>query len=223
MTTIRELLDPVHAGLIVSFLKDNHIDAVLADENSSAWIEARLLIPIRLQVPADQVDQANALLKEFDEAPAFTEEDDTVNADPASTGTTFTIARSLAASPAAIWQALIDPAQVVEYHLAPLTVLDLRSGGEITYGTEEGAMITGQILDFVPGQQLVHTFRFSAALEGTGNDPETTVSYLIEADADGAILTLTHTGFPKQNQTYVNISGGWPHILDALKAFVETR
>ncbi len=69
MITIREFTDPVYAGLILSFLRDSEVDAVLADENSSAWIESRLLIPIRLQVPRDQEERANHLLAEFDSAP----------------------------------------------------------------------------------------------------------------------------------------------------------
>lgn len=69
MTTIRELTDSAYAGLLVSFLRDNAIDATLADENASAWTAARLLVPIRLQVPDDQADQAQRLLSDFDAAP----------------------------------------------------------------------------------------------------------------------------------------------------------
>ena len=69
MTTIRELTDPIYAGLLVSFLQDNEIDAFLADEDSSAWVGARLLVPLRLQVEDDQVARAEQLLTEFDAAP----------------------------------------------------------------------------------------------------------------------------------------------------------
>ena len=76
MTTIREFADSVHAGLIISFLKDNDIDAVLFDENSSAWAPAKLMVPIRLQVADHQVEQANKLLDEFDAAPGFAGSDE---------------------------------------------------------------------------------------------------------------------------------------------------
>lgn len=75
MTTIREYTDSVHAALVLSFLKDNEIDAVLADENSSLWIEARFLVPIRLLVADDQVEQANQLLNDFDQALTFEDAD----------------------------------------------------------------------------------------------------------------------------------------------------
>lgn len=74
MITIRELNNTVEAGLLVSFLNDNDIEAVLTDENASAWVAARLLVPIRLQVPEEQAEQALALLKEFEDAPPVTEE-----------------------------------------------------------------------------------------------------------------------------------------------------
>lgn len=76
MTTIRGLINAVEAGLLVSFLKDNQIEAILADENASAWVGARLLVPIRLQVADDQAEQALALLEEFDAAPPLAGDED---------------------------------------------------------------------------------------------------------------------------------------------------
>ncbi len=73
MITIRELTNTVEAGLLVSFLNDNDIEAVLTDENASAWVAARLLVPIRLQVPEEQAERALALLKEFEDAPSVAE------------------------------------------------------------------------------------------------------------------------------------------------------
>lgn len=69
MTTIREFTDPIHAGMVLSYLQDNEIEASLADENASAWIAARNLVPIRLQVQDSNVEKAIELLKAFDEAP----------------------------------------------------------------------------------------------------------------------------------------------------------
>lgn len=69
MTTLGEFTDPVYAGLILSFLQDHQIDAVLADENASTWSEARLLVPLRLQVPDDQYQRAVDLFNEFEAAP----------------------------------------------------------------------------------------------------------------------------------------------------------
>jgi hypothetical protein len=69
MTTIREFSNQIEASLVQSFLKDHDIDSILADENAHAWIGAQSLVPIRLQVPAEQAEQAIVLLAQFDDAP----------------------------------------------------------------------------------------------------------------------------------------------------------
>jgi len=61
--------------MLQSFLKDNEIDSFLADEHSSAWGRAPLLIPIRLQVPEDQVETAVSLIKQFEDSPVLPEAD----------------------------------------------------------------------------------------------------------------------------------------------------
>jgi hypothetical protein len=75
MITIREFTDQAQAGLIQSFLSDNEIDSTLTDENANTWIGARLLVPIRLQVPEEQAEKAKDLLEQFDNASAISESD----------------------------------------------------------------------------------------------------------------------------------------------------
>jgi len=128
---------------------------------------------------------------------------------------------SITATPNCVWRAITDPARVAEYHLAPLKLIELTEGGRIAYGTESVDMIVGKILEVIPEELLIHTFRFGDSLEGTKSDPETTVSYRITKSDEGTLLTVTHTGFPAENQTYANVSGGWPFILDGLKAAAE--
>ncbi len=67
MKTLREFTDPVRAGIVQSFLKDNEIDAVLLDQGASAWTAGRLLIPVRLAVPFEQEEAAETLLNQFEE------------------------------------------------------------------------------------------------------------------------------------------------------------
>jgi uncharacterized protein YndB with AHSA1/START domain len=124
-------------------------------------------------------------------------------------------------SASAIWQAIVDPAIVAKYHLAPLKRMECREGGTIVYGTEETEMISGRIVQWQPGRLLEHTFRFTLPDRAAEADPATTVSYAIAANGAGATLKLTHSGFPEENQTYANICGGWPHILTRLKALLE--
>ena len=75
MTTIREFTNQIEAVLIQSLLKDNEIDSILADENAHAWVRASNLVPLRLQVPEEQVEQAKTLLTQFDNAPAVSDSD----------------------------------------------------------------------------------------------------------------------------------------------------
>ncbi len=74
MKTVHEFTDQIHAGLLLSVLQDNKIDATLVDENASAWGEARLLAPIRLQVPDQQFERALSLIEEFENAPDINNE-----------------------------------------------------------------------------------------------------------------------------------------------------
>jgi uncharacterized protein YndB with AHSA1/START domain len=137
----------------------------------------------------------------------------------------FTFARTIPINAPAsqVWQSLIDPAIVVKYHLAPLRDIELREGGAIVYGTENAEMIRGRITRLKPCAFLEHTFRFSPGYGGTNNEPETLVSYTLSDTKSGSTLTLTHSGFPEENQMYANISGGWPYILDRFKALLESE
>lgn len=79
MVTIREFASQVEAALVQTFLSDNEIDSVLADENARAWVGAPNLVPIRLQVPRQQAEQARALLARFDDASVVSESDPGLN------------------------------------------------------------------------------------------------------------------------------------------------
>jgi hypothetical protein len=76
MITIREFTDQVQAGMIQSFLSDNEIHSILADENANSWSGVKMLIPIRLQVPDKQVQRAKELLKRYDNAPVLAKNND---------------------------------------------------------------------------------------------------------------------------------------------------
>jgi len=82
MITIREFANQIEAGLVQSFLSDNEIDSILADENARAWVGAPNLVPIRLQLPEEQAEQAQALLAQFDNAPVVAENGLGLNDEP---------------------------------------------------------------------------------------------------------------------------------------------
>jgi hypothetical protein len=62
VTTICTFTNQAEAGFCASFLQAHGVDAVLLDEGSFAWNFAGHSIPIRLQVPEEQVEAARACL-----------------------------------------------------------------------------------------------------------------------------------------------------------------
>jgi hypothetical protein len=63
MTTIRTFTNQAEASFCASFLQAHEIDAVLLDEGSFAWNFAGAAIPIRLQVPEEQLELATRCLE----------------------------------------------------------------------------------------------------------------------------------------------------------------
>jgi len=74
MTTIKEFTNHAEAALLQSFLRGNDIEAILVDEHAAAWCRAPLLVPIRVQVPDEQADDAFSLVQSIQNLP-FTTED----------------------------------------------------------------------------------------------------------------------------------------------------
>ena len=120
--------------------------------------------------------------------------------------------------PKEVWNALTQKEFVRQYHLAPLLTLELKKGGKIAYGTKDSELISGVVKELSEPNKLVHTFHFTGS-----KDPETTVTYDIEAVGDSmCVLRLTHSGFTAGNKSYADISGGWPVIASSLKTLLET-
>ncbi len=127
-------------------------------------------------------------------------------------------------APDVVWNALVNPEIVKTYHMAPLQKIELKEGGEIVYGRGDKVMISGRITQMEPNVKLTHTFHFGPQNHpGTEKDDDTVVTYDIRKDAGETVLKLTHSGFTEKNQSYTNITGGWPFILKKLKSTLETK
>ena len=96
-----------------------------------------------------------------------------------------------------------------------------KKGETISYGVEAQIFIEGEILEFKKQEKLTHSFRFAGKPKAEG-DQGTIVTYEIVEQQDLLILILTHSGFKGKNQTYQDITGGWPYILSNLKTLLET-
>ena len=128
----------------------------------------------------------------------------------------------ITAAPEDVFAALVDPERVNQYHMAPLFKIGTVPGEEILYGSADDIMISGRITRLLPGEVLEHTFRFGPESHaGTEVDADTLVNYTLEPVGGETRLTLRHSGFAEENQTFANISGGWPYILEGLKGYLE--
>ncbi len=120
--------------------------------------------------------------------------------------------------PAAVWEALTDKRLVDRYFMAPLTALEPKCGGRISYGSAGSEAIVGAILEMDEPRKLVHSFRFAES-----PDFDSIVSYEIKGIGDEmCVLDIFHTGFPVESQAFADISGGWPVIASSLKTLLET-
>lgn len=121
-----------------------------------------------------------------------------------------------------VWAAITEPAQINLYYLAPIDKLELKAGGQIVYGTKDQPMIFGKVVEVEAEKLFSHTFKFEGM--GKSEEKETLVTYkLTPTDDGGTLLTLTHTGFEPGSQTLIDVTGGWPYILEGLKKHCESQ
>jgi uncharacterized protein YndB with AHSA1/START domain len=116
-----------------------------------------------------------------------------------------------------VWSALTEKKTIDQYYMAPVHTLELKKGGRISYGGD-AELISGSIVELEEPTSLVHTFKFAGS-----DEPETRVAYKIEPIGElMCSLTISHTGFKAEDQTFADITGGWPVIASSLKTVVET-
>jgi uncharacterized protein YndB with AHSA1/START domain len=131
----------------------------------------------------------------------------------------------IAAPPQQVFQALIDPKQVVQWwgqkdlYACNTFELDLRPGGKWRCagagGNQGNFEVTGEILEVDPPRLLIYLWVSS----WTG-DVKTTVRWDLEPRNNGMLVRISHSGLaarPEVAQSY----RGWPLILGWIRAFVE--
>jgi uncharacterized protein YndB with AHSA1/START domain/DNA-binding transcriptional ArsR family regulator len=121
-----------------------------------------------------------------------------------------------------LWDALTNPEMTRHYYYGSTVHSSYQKGSKIEYfmKDEKGnsyAEVYGEILEIEPYKRLIHSFNFSHK-----NDNPSKVIYEIEEDEIGVKLTVTHTQFEEETETYKIVGEGWPFILSALKTIIET-
>ena len=118
-----------------------------------------------------------------------------------------------------VWKALTRKSLVDRYYLAPLGADIAGIGTEIYYGTAKDKLITGTVIAHQAPSLLSHTFRFV----GDTESPDTIVTYRLTTEGKGTRLLLQHRGYRVPSQGHADISGGWPVIIDRLRAVLDGK
>ncbi len=126
--------------------------------------------------------------------------------------------RRLPHPPEAVWKALTDPAEVMEWMQAPNAAIDGRPDGHVDL--DATLHITGRILTWDPPRVFEHEFKLAPSkLIPSGEDA--ILRYELERDGDGCLLTMTFTRLTPA--TARKFSGGIKAGLDRFEAHLAAR
>ena len=138
----------------------------------------------------------------------------------------------IAAPPERVFAALTDSAQLAQWFTdAACPVkhwrMDARQGGCYDYATQKGSVVVngvsefechGDILDCDPPRLLVYTWIANWHLH---KQRKTIVRWELTATKTGTHLKVRHSGLAQEKTAREDYRGGWPGVVEKLKAFVE--
>ena len=117
-----------------------------------------------------------------------------------------------------VWAAIVTKAIVDTYYFVPLSA-DLNGAGQaFHYGPGDEKMIVGEVLEYQPPDMLKHSFRF-----GGPDQPVSVVTYSLKGGGGQTEVVVIHEGYASDSQPYADIAGGWPIILEGMKARLEAK
>lgn len=125
----------------------------------------------------------------------------------------ITFVRHLPSPPDRVWVALTTADGITSW-LAPTATIDARVGGEISLTFDEENHVVGTISEFEPPRRLRHSWVIDGEFESV-------VSYELEPEGGGTLLTLVHTGLP--DEMCGGYTPGWHAYLTRMEAVVEGR
>ncbi|MDN0081736.1 SRPBCC family protein [Crenobacter sp. SG2305] len=133
----------------------------------------------------------------------------------------FVYVSYIAATPQALWQALIDGETTRRYWHRVESSWQI--GAPLTLWEEDGRVDqTGTVLVCDPPRKLAYTCQ-QVSFEAGRFEKPSRVSLLLEPVEDGIMrLTLTHDDFEPGSVVYAGITRSWPAILCGLKSLLET-
>ena len=117
-----------------------------------------------------------------------------------------------------VWKAISEAKEISAWFIQ--ADFKPQSGYRYTF-THENTKITGEVLEANPVYKLVYTWM----VVGTG--VETTVSWTLEENEEGTLLTLEHSGisnYPTEEMAttmFNNFSGGWDSCIVNLEKYLK--
>ncbi len=125
-------------------------------------------------------------------------------------------------TPQKLWDALTQPELTKLWWCETWQDCAWEQGAEWKNMTPDGRIAdSGEILEIEPPHRLVLTWQnqFVPDLKPEGHSK---LTYEIQPEGEGVILTLTHEMARDKSKLIEAISQGWPGLLSSLKSMLET-
>ena len=140
----------------------------------------------------------------------------------------------IAAPPERVFQALVDPKQVMSWWTSAECQIDSfkmepRKGGRWEYDTKQSKLnvngvtkfhCDGEVLEYDPPCRLAYTWIANWHDDKTRR---TVVRWELTPKAGGTQLKVTHSGLAQEPSARKDYSGGWTGVVEQLKKFVENK
>jgi uncharacterized protein YndB with AHSA1/START domain len=138
----------------------------------------------------------------------------------------------IAAPPDRVFQALIDPRQVMRWwtsEVCPIESFSMQAklGGRWTYDTVKGTLnvngvtkfhCEGEVLEYDPPRRLAYSWIANWHDE---KSRRTVVRWELTPKSGGTQVKLTHSGLTQEPVARKDYSSGWTGVVTQLKQFVE--
>ena len=128
------------------------------------------------------------------------------------------------ADPMEVWKALTDPESIKKYFFGTEARSDWKEGSALVFRNQGGGKTyedKGTILKSDPGVCLEYSYW--SAYSGLEDIPDnySTVTYVLEKENSGTILSLRQQGFANED-SHAHADGGWDMVFQGLKKLLET-